>query len=1099
MTRRFLHGASWGQCCQLFLRAVAVVALGLQHASVAATFDFDGLPMTVPDGFLIERIAAPPLVERPVSIDFDEQGRLYVSESSGSNAKLVEQQTDPRHRILRLEDSDGDGIFDRRTVFADRLMMLQGTLWHQGSLYVSAAPEILRLTDTDGDGVADERTVWHDGKTLTGCGNDLHGPALGRDGRFYFTKGAFAEQTHDLIGQPGWTSRASHIFRARPDGGDLEVVLTGGMDNPVDVAFTSAGERLLSATFLQRPADGRRDGVVHAIYGGVYGKEHGVLAGHARTGDLMPVLVHLSAAAACGLHVHSGYGLGEEFRDNAFVCSFNLRGVSRHTLSPEAASFATRNEPFLTADSADFHPTDVIEDADGSLVIVDTGGWYKLCCPTSQFEKPTVLGGIYRIRRANPANVTDATDHRGRRIDWATLDAENLAQLLADPRPAVVKQATERLARLGPAAIDPIASLLSSANRDARQAALWTLARFDDDASRAAARRGLVDPDPTVRHVAAHVAAIFRDEDAVAMLSEMVTRDTAEVARAAAEALGRIGGEQAVAALLAACPRAGDRCLEHSVIYGLIEAGRPTQVLAAINAESPRVRRATLVALDQMPLRHPHLTAPDPERLRQEIQAACRDDDAALRDAGFWLLSEHPEWADGLADGIVEILTRVAEARLATPPRTEEADRLSGRLARIALAPAIASALAAACDPGKAASGPANSDQSPPAVRLVALEVMEGARANHVPDAWVDALGRLLRHAVQTARRAEQGGGGQRAAGAADDGMPSYVLRTLAGMSLSAEQRRKLQPELLAIAAKPSQVPAMVTLALRAAGPEAALPEAVIARLIAMLAVPGADSADTISPIDRSAAAAAIATADLSATDLEAVAATFTKLPSSDVATLLPVITARGGLPLVHAIGALTRSRYPDRIPRELLAAAVSALPADEASRGPELLARVDAARAAERAAYTRLLARLPTGDPTRGHAVFLSQKAACTTCHAMGYAGGRVGPDLTKIGGVRTPADLLEAIVLPSASFVRSYEPVVVLTDDGRSFAGIIREETAAEVMLQTSATATERIRRAAIESLQAGTVSLMPKGYDTLLTPQEVADLVAFLARAK
>jgi putative heme-binding domain-containing protein len=130
---------------------------------------------------------------------------------------------------------------------------------------------------------------------------------------------------------------------------------------------------------------------------------------------------------------------------------------------------------------------------------------------------------------------------------------------------------------------------------------------------------------------------------------------------------------------------------------------------------------------------------------------------------------------------------------------------------------------------------------------------------------------------------------------------------------------------------------------------------------------------------------------------------------------------------------------------------------------------------------------------------VFLSQKAACTTCHAMGYAGGRVGPDLTKIGGVRTPADLLEAIVLPSASFVRSYEPVVVLTDDGRSFAGIIREETVAEVMLQTSATATERIRRAAIESLQAGTVSLMPKGYDTLLTPQEVADLVAFLARAK
>jgi putative heme-binding domain-containing protein len=685
-----------------------------------------------------------------------------------------------------------------------------------------------------------------------------------------------------------------------------------------------------------------------------------------------------------------------------------------------------------------------------------------------------VLGGIYRVRRADAADATAAADHRGHRIAWSALNAADLAELLADPRPAVVKRATEGLAQLGPAAIGPVASLLSAADRDARQAALWTLARLDDDASRAAARRGLVDPDPVVRHAAAHVAAIFRDEDAVSMLAEIIIRDEAGVARAAAEALGRIGGEQGVAALLAACPRASDRSLEHSVTYGLIEAGRPTQVWAALDAESPRVRRAALVAIDQMPLRHPHLAAPDPGRLRREILAACRDDDAALRDAGFWLLSEHPAWADGLADGITKILARVAEARLATPPRRDEADRLTNRLSRIAVAPVIAAGLAAACAPG----GPADPGQGSVAVRLAALDVMEGAGAKPVPDAWVDALGRLLRQ---------------------NDSFLGRVLRTLAGMSLSAEQRRQLQPALLAIAAEPSQSPAAVTLALRAAGPEADLPEAVVDRLIAMLAIPAADSADTISPLERSAAAAAIATADLSIADLEAVAATFTGLPSSDVATLLPVITARGGLPLVYAISALARSPSPDRIPRELLAAAVVALPAEEASRGPALLARVDAARVTERAAYTRLLARLPTGDPMRGHAVFLSQKAACTTCHAMGYAGGRVGPDLTKIGGVRTPHDLLEAIVLPSASFVRSYEPVMVLTDDGRSFAGVIREETAAEVTLQTNATTTERIARDRIESLQAGTVSLMPKGYETLLTPQELADLVAFLAQAK
>ena len=52
------------------------------------------------------------------------------------------------------------------------------------------------------------------------------------------------------------------------------------------------------------------------------------------------------------------------------------------------------------ATTLDFHPTDVLEDADGSLLVVDTGGWYKLCCPTSQLEKPDVLGAIYRVRKA---------------------------------------------------------------------------------------------------------------------------------------------------------------------------------------------------------------------------------------------------------------------------------------------------------------------------------------------------------------------------------------------------------------------------------------------------------------------------------------------------------------------------------------------------------------------------------------------------------------------------------------------------------------------------------------------------------------------------
>jgi hypothetical protein len=245
-----------------------------------------------------------------------------VAESSGSNDPVEKQLEMRPHRIVRLEDADGDGKFDRRVVFADRMMFPEGAQYVDGSLYVSAPPSVWKLTDTDGDGVADERVEWFQGKTLTGCANDLHGPYLGPDGWLYWCKGAFAEQTH-IVRDREWTTRAAHIFRCRLDGSGFEPVMTGGMDNPVDVVFTPEGERILSATFLV--GEGRRDGIVHAIYGGVYGKDHGVLNGHPRTGELMPALVPMSPAAPCGLERYDSAAFVTEYRDNLFACQFNLR------------------------------------------------------------------------------------------------------------------------------------------------------------------------------------------------------------------------------------------------------------------------------------------------------------------------------------------------------------------------------------------------------------------------------------------------------------------------------------------------------------------------------------------------------------------------------------------------------------------------------------------------------------------------------------------------------------------------------------------------------------------------------------------------------
>src|SRR5205085_2119401 len=214
----------------------------------------------------------------------------------------VQQQKKP-HRIVRLVDTDGDGKYDKSTIFADQMAFPEGAMWRQGSLYVAAPPQIWKLTDTDDDGVADRREIWFDGQTLTGCANDLHGPYNGPDGWIYWCKGAFAKQTYTLPGGRLFTTRAAHIFRARPDGTAIEPVMTGGMDNPVDVVFTPGGDIIFTTTFFQHPANGKRDGLVHAVYGAVYGKDHDPVYQHPWTHPtLMPPMTHLGPAAPAGLH-----------------------------------------------------------------------------------------------------------------------------------------------------------------------------------------------------------------------------------------------------------------------------------------------------------------------------------------------------------------------------------------------------------------------------------------------------------------------------------------------------------------------------------------------------------------------------------------------------------------------------------------------------------------------------------------------------------------------------------------------------------------------------------------------------------------------------
>jgi len=1033
----------------------------------------NGKTFTLPDGFTIEVAAAPPLVERPIEADFDELGRLYVTDSSGSNDDLHQQLTTRPHRVLRLTCSHDDGVFDQRTVFADQMTFPEGCMWLDGSLYVAGVPDIWKLTDSRGTGVADQRAVWFGGKTITHCGNDLHGPYAGPDGWVYWCKGAFAEQTYEHAGLPSradggrrkpLVTKASHVFRARPDGSGIEPVMTGGMDNPVEVAFTPGGERIITATFLQEPGGGHRDGLIHAVYGGVYGKVNGVLDDQPRTGpDLLPALSHLGPAACCGLIRYESDVFGPDYRDNLFVTCFNLRKLTRHELSASGATMKSQDSDFLTCDSLDFHPTDVLEDADGSLLIVDTGGWYKLCCPTSQLGKPDVLGAIYRVRRKNSLPLHDP---RGLKLAWDSMPADEL-QAFLDSTPAIRKRAVAAMAARGRAALATIRRVLECPPRqpdavapdaapigdvkalhgstEVRLNAVWAATRIDDPLARAAVRIALKDSEATVRHAAAHSVSVWRDREAESLLLEMLGHDSPQNQRVAAEALGRLGDAGAVPALLAAVAKAdpADRVLAHSLTYALMEIDDPASVTAGLTDASPAVRRSAMVALDQMV--GGTLTA-------APVAQALSSPDLLLHESAAWVAGRHPEWAASF----VSAMSQQWSSPGLTP---EDRTRLVQQAAQLARSPMVQEWLAA-----KAADTACPLDQ-----RRLALQATAQSRLKQLPETWAKAVTGAL---------------------AGDDAELLNEAVTAAASFPKAKETAQIESALGAIGGR-TELPAGLRLAAMSAV-TAGMPRLNVELFAFLRSQLQPDVAVEL----RLRAAAVIGKAKLSDEQLGAVAECVASAGPLELDSLLAAFKQTSDAAIGHElVASLKQSKAVTSLRPEALHRRLDGFGSEVRKDAEPLYARLNPDAAKMKARLDDLQATLPSGDVRRGQAVFNGTRASCVSCHAIGYVGGQVGPDLTRIGQARSERDLLESIVFPSASFVQTYEPVQIDTLDGDRLYGIVRGNSADEVVLVTGPTQTLHVPRKTIKEMRPGTVSVMPSGFDQTLSPQELADVVAFL----
>jgi putative membrane-bound dehydrogenase-like protein len=999
------------------------------------------LPFKVPAGFVAEMVAGPPLVEYPMFACFDDRGRLYVVDSAGVNLLPDALSKNPPHRIRLLEDTRGDGRFDKSTVYADKLTYPQGVLWHDGVVYTSSPPSLWRLEDTKGQGVAGKRQELVTGFTFTKWADDLHGPFLGPDGRIYWTSGRYQHAAKRPGGEVLVKGDGPRILRCRPDGGDVESYCSG-IGNPVEVAFTEEGELFAAGTFANR-GRARDDVVFHAVYGGVYpilDRDVNALQGIHHTGEPLPAMVHFGVVAPSGLMRYRDSALGEEYRDNLFSALFGARAVRRHILKRDGATFQAQTEDFLVARTDNFHPTDVLEDADGSLLIVDTGNWYDLC-PSSQVGKTPVKGGIYRLRRKNAAPVKDP---RGLALQWNKLSSDELIDLLDDSRFAVRDHAVEQLAKQGAEAVAELkAAAAKGSSVRTRRNALWALTRIDGKDARDAVRPVLKDADAGVRQAAVHSAGLHRDAEALPRLLELVKTDTPPVRREAAAAIGRIQKKDAVGVLLEGLTSAPDRFLEHALIDALIRIADRPAMIAALRDVRSTVRRGALMTLDQM----------EGGKLTRDLVIPLLDpSQPVVRDEALHVLARHPEWAKEMSGIFRRWL-------LEDKPEGQRAEDLQLLLLAYCPDSSVQDLIALAL----------RRENLPTDTRLMLLETIAQAPLDKLPVTWVAELRWALDH--RNERIVRQAVAIIRAGAVAD--FDNALAR------LAADESRPVELRVESLAA---------------AAPRIADLDGSQFDFLTKCLDKGRP------PLLRLTAAHALGQATLNKGQLK---------------TLIAAVGAAGPMEMPKLLAAYERSNHPDvgkallatlaeapgrqSLSAETLTRTFAGYPEEIRKASAELRDKLTPNAGKQAARLAELKPLLEKGDAEQGREIFFGKKAMCATCHTVQSQGGRIGPELSKIAATRSGADLLEAVVFPSASFARGFEPYRVTMRNGKVHDGIIGRETPEAIHLVTTDRSEIRLARSGIDTIEPGKVSIMPQGLDTQLTTQELTDLLAFLRSLK
>lgn len=1044
-----------------------------------------------------------PFVENPGSFGFDPQGRLYVAEANrfwlgvpdlrGANelirddfrAVTVEDRTKlyekfaasfpegwftaVADRIVRLEDRDGNGAADHRTLFSDRFSeALDGigfsVLADDGHVYFTCIPHVWKLTDTDDDGAADEEEKISTGYgvRVSFIGHDLHGIVRGPDGRLYFSVGDRGYHVTDASGKVHEGSGRGAVFRCESDGSGLEVFCEG-LRNPQELAFDDHGNLF---TFDNTGDIGDLARMVYALEGTDSGWDMSHQSPHHYVNHLdwgdfhpeksmwvaekmydtwneeqpqwvYPPASHV-ARGPSGVTWLTGESLPQDLRGKFLLA--NYRGPSEQCTillighEPAGAGYAANSEIELVKGIG---ASDVELGYDGRIYFCDFGGGWSV----NENGSIQVASPKDESQRAAGAAVAKLF-----REGFGERDIVTLTSLLAHPDRRVRQAAQFELVERGEEGKTALVRTAGGGAPIPRLHAIWGLGQLGrrDVAVSDKLIALLDDPDTEVRTNAARVLGDLRSADAREPLLARLADESLRVRSLAAIALGRIadqGDAEVEKALLEAARANGEKTdivLRHALLTALDEVATAATLASLKSSDSREERLLAVLTLRRRAAAElaGFLGDPDPAIVRETIRAIY-DTDAI--------------------DGEAGIFVAAFGASTETLPETVQRRVVAANYRRGTVAHGR-EMLALASDPDLA--------KSTRQAALVGLRMWEAAVATdpvhgtyrplpEAPDRTLAALGEAiaepLKHFLTEPHDSD--------------------LITLA-MELATATGVDLDPKtLLAQAGNQDLGPELRVAVLDSLGQ--AKPEGLGSVLRALWNDP--------EPLVRAAAIR-----HSLALGLDGIAERAAKAVAED-----PPVVARAALDGLA-------SANPEQVATWWKNRSQALRPAIQLDAFLLLQAAGHAEAAAFASAAPGNVHELSVhgGDPAKGEIVFKNQ-GACLQCHLVGGEGGIQGPDLSDVGKRLARGKILEAVVDPGAEITPGYGMTTLTLHDGNSVVGRLAEETVDHVVVVGLDNVEQKIDREKIAEI-APPISAMPP-VAMALPPKDLRDLVAYLAERK